>query len=320
MFSTPVLFLIFNRPDTTIQVFEQIRKIKPAFLYVAADGPRSTKPGESETCQQVRSLVLNGIDWDCKLITLIREENLGCGRAVSEAISWFFGQVEEGIILEDDTVPDLSFFRFCEEMLQKYKTDDHIIAINGCNFNFSGEASTSYFLSKYMNVWGWATWKRVADKIDYNMRSWNKQSKLQFLWSRLRSSLTDFDLDWFRYWRNNFDAVSSKKIDTWDYQWQYHQLLHNMNTVVAGRNLVINLGFGEGATHTTRQTHLASNMRLEKLSFPLQPLLTNIDSRYETEVVKPVWHMLHSKPNSYYLLNSINTLPFVQTIRKKFKI
>ena len=139
MFKTPVLFLIFNRPDTTALVFKQIRILKPAHLYVAADGPRINMPGEKQLCKDVRSIVLGGIDWDCTVETLLRDENQGCKLAVSGALDWFFEKVQEGIILEDDCLPDQSFFPFAEQMLEKYRDNENIIAVNGCNYGFNYE-------------------------------------------------------------------------------------------------------------------------------------------------------------------------------------
>ena len=189
MFDTPVLFIIFNRPETTSLVFEQIKKVQPKYLFIAADGPRSNMPGELELCNAAREIVLNGIDWDCKIKTLFRTENAGCKKAVSKAINWFFDNVEQGIILEDDCLPDQKFFTFCKEMLWEYKDDMDIIAINGCNFNYHKNDDEGYFFSRYMNVWGWATWKRAAEMIDYNMPSWNNEHKLYFLWKKLRNNL-----------------------------------------------------------------------------------------------------------------------------------
>ena len=135
MLNTPILFLVFNRPDTTQRVFAQIRKIQPKQLFIAADGARKGKEGEQERVAQVRKLILEGIDWDCEVKTLFRDENLGCGKAVSEGITWFFKNVEQGIILEDDTLPDLSFFPFCEELLERYKDDERVAMISGyCKF------------------------------------------------------------------------------------------------------------------------------------------------------------------------------------------
>ena len=123
--------MVFNRPDTTKQVFETIRKARPAQLFVAADGPRENRPDEAEKCAEVRRIVDNGIDWDCKVHRLYRDKNLGCKIACSSAIDWFFEHVDEGIILEDDTLPHPTFFQFCEELLKRYRDDERIMLISG---------------------------------------------------------------------------------------------------------------------------------------------------------------------------------------------
>jgi len=154
LFKTPILFLIFNRPDTTKRVFAKIKKVRPKFLYIAADGPRNKD--EMILTEKVRKLVIKSIDWDCQVKTLFRENNLGCGKAVSSAIDWFFKNEEMGIILEDDCLPDLSFFYFCEEMLKKYKSNPKIMHISGDNYlpDFSLTIDESYFFSKYIHIWG----------------------------------------------------------------------------------------------------------------------------------------------------------------------
>ena len=133
-----ILFLIFNRPDTTQRVFNEIRRVKPTKLFVAADGPRKNKEGETERCQAARDII-NQVDWDCDLHKLFRDKNLGCKMAVSSAINWFFENVEEGIILEDDCLPHPTFFRFCQELLGKYRDDERVMVISGDNFLFGRE-------------------------------------------------------------------------------------------------------------------------------------------------------------------------------------
>ena len=159
---TPVLFLVFNRPDTTKQVFEAIRQAQPPRLYIASDGHRSDREGEWEKVKTVRDYVVNNIDWDCEVKTLFREKNLGCRIAVSTAISWFFENEEQGIILEDDCFPDQSFFPFCEELLWKYQDDKRIMMITGTNSLGTWKSELqSYHFSIYGSIWGWATWKRA---------------------------------------------------------------------------------------------------------------------------------------------------------------
>lgn len=165
MLSTPVLLIIFKRPDTTRQVLQAIRQVKPRQLFVAADGPRPDHPDEAEKCHQTRA-VIEEVDWKCEVQTLFQQRNLGCGpgpvTGPVTAITWFFHNVEQGIILEDDCLPDLSFFRFCEELLDRYRYTEQIMHISGNNFLYGRKrGSASYYFSKYTHVWGWATWRRA---------------------------------------------------------------------------------------------------------------------------------------------------------------
>lgn len=175
--NVPVLLLIFNRPDTTQRVFHEIRGASPLQLFISADGPRENKPGEFEKCQITRDIVRQ-VDWDCEVYTNFRDKNLGCKIAVSSAIDWFFENVEEGIILEDDCLPSFSFFRFCEELLEKYRDDERIMQIGGTNLLSEWQRSDdSYYFSKYGAIWGWATWRRAWQYYDVNMKLWPEVKK-----------------------------------------------------------------------------------------------------------------------------------------------
>ena len=320
MFTTPVLFLVFNRPATTKKVLAQIRKIKPAFLYIAADGPRADKPGEAAICAEVKNIILSHIDWDCEVKTLFRENNLGCKHAVSQAINWFFLQEEMGIILEDDCMPNLSFFPFAQQMLEKYKDDDTIIAINGCNFGFDNHEA-SYLFSRYMNVWGWATWRRVSAAICYDIPDWNQKNKISFLRSRLKRQMIDLDLPWFEYWRSVFDMLTNGDIDTWDFYWIYYQFLNKKKNIIPAKNLIRNIGFSEHATHTTLLTHPASNLQTIELHFPLiHPKRKEVNIQYEERVLKPICYMYNSKANFFYIKNMILKIPGIAFISKTFKV
>lgn len=247
MFDTPILFLVFNRPDTTRQVFERIRQIRPSQLFVAADGPRQGKEGEQEKTDEVRRLILNGIDWDCDVKTLFREQNLGCGKAVSEGITWFFEHVEQGIILEDDTLPDLSFFSFCEELLTRYQDNEQIMLITGSNFQGSKNwGKGSYFFSNYVNMWGWASWRRAWQHYDFDLETFETFEQASGLEKLLQTSIE------VTYWRNIFQSFRTQnRIDTWDYQWIFSVWNRGGLTITPNQNLITNLGFGVDATHTS---------------------------------------------------------------------
>lgn len=238
-----VLFLIFNRPDTTEAVFETIRKARPKRLFVSADGPRLTKAGEAEQCEKTRAIVKR-IDWECELHTLFREKNLGCRSAVSSAISWFFENVEEGIILEDDCLPDESFFPYCLELLEKYRHDERVMHIAGHNSQFgTAIGSDSYYFSQICHIWGWASWRRVWALYDPDMKDYP-----DFL-DRSGFEKVFRYRDMRKYYSVMFDRVFRNKLNTWDHQLSYTILKNNGLCIIPNVNLVENIGFTSG-THT----------------------------------------------------------------------
>lgn len=260
---TAVLFLVFNRPDTTKKVFNSIRIAKPPRLYIAADGPRLNKLGEVDQVEQVRQIVKD-IDWPCEVKTLFREENLGCKLAVSSAIDWFFKNEDMGIILEDDCMPDLSFFIFCQELLERYKNEPRIGMISGDNFQLGNKKNMhSYYFTKYTHIWGWATWRdRWLNSYDVNISDWpNIRGQKSF------EEIVD-NKDEVSYWSHIFDRVHSGDIDTWDYQWALANLIKRRLNIMPEVNLISNIGFDENATHTTQSNDLA-NLSSSPINFPL---------------------------------------------------
>lgn len=264
--NTPVLFLIFNRPALTEQVFAAVREARPARLYVAADGPRNNKPGELENCLAARSIAMN-IDWDCEVKTLFRDVNLGCGKGVSSAITWFFEHEEEGIILEDDCLPSYDFFPFCTELLERYRHDKRVMAIGGCNLvpESQRKKEHSYSFSNHNNIWGWATWRRAWDLYDYEMNDYQKVKDKRYLTKDAFSS--DYEFDYFQW---VFERTFLFPAITWDYQWEFVRRINSGLTIFPSKNLITNLGFGEDATHTTNPLDKSSNLKRENLTFPLE--------------------------------------------------
>ena len=278
--TTPVLFLIFNRPDTTKRVFEAVRKAKPPKLFVVADGPRPDRPGEWEKCQKVREIV-TAVDWDCEVKTLFRDTNLGCKVGVSRAIDWFFQHVEEGIILEDDCLPTQSFFRFCQELLERYRYDERVMMISGNNFQFGRQCgSYSYYFTKYTHIWGWASWKRAWKFYDVNMNLWPEIKKKGLLKGLVNNPKE------MNYWEQIFDRVHASKIDTWDYQWTFCCWVQNGLSVLPKVNLVSNIGLGIESTHTHKDSPLA-NMPVLPMEFPLKhPPFLLCDSKADSITFK----------------------------------
>ena len=239
IFNTPILFLVFNRPDTTQKVFAKIREARPPKLYIAADGPRTD--AEAIKCQEVRSIA-GKVDWDCEVITLFREKNLGCGPAVSQAITWFFEHEEMGIILEDDCLPDISFFHFCETMLEYYRDDRRVWHIGGANFHDTiKQGKKSYYFSMFSHIWGWAGWRDRWQKYRFDIQSYD-----------LKKSIPNYsnDLRIQKYFEKRQHQVVSGKINTWDYQYLFAMWENNGLAIVPNVNLVTNIGFGIGATNT----------------------------------------------------------------------
>jgi len=257
MFETPILFLIFNRPGTTERVFEAIKAQKPKYLYVAADGPRVDKDEEVEKCRQTREII-NKIDWDCEVKTLFREDNLGCKIAVSSAINWFFKNVEEGIILEDDCLPSKSFFNYCEILLEKYRHDTRIMHISAENPLDTGFGEGSYYFSQIPHIWGWASWRRAWQKYDvefHNFENFINDNLIENVFSEEYVQ---------KYWNKIFSRVKDGRINTWDYQWTYALFVNNGLSINPNKNMISNIGFGvEGATHTSVAEKCANRQTFE---------------------------------------------------------
>jgi hypothetical protein len=260
--STPVLFLIFNRPELTFQVLKAIQKVKPLRLFIAADGPRIDKPEDVDRCARAREIA-TAVNWECEVKTLFRERNLGCQRAVSGAIDWFFENVNEGIILEDDCLPHQTFFWFCQELLDRYKDDERIFVISGNNFQKDqNRTGYSYYFSLFNHCWGWATFKRAWQYFDFDLRLWQKIKQDKYLSDILA------DKNAYKYWEKIYQNVFDGKINSWAYRWTFACWVQSGLSVLPKINLVQNIGFGEDATHTRGNGNLLS-LPAHEMDFPL---------------------------------------------------
>ena len=234
--TTPVAFIIFNRPDTTELVFREIAKAKPTKLLVVGDGARANKEGEAAKVAACRAIIKR-IDWDCEVLTNFSEINLGCKIRVSSGLDWVFEQVEEAIILEDDCLPSQSFFIYCEHMLDRYRKNKRVFSVSGSNFSNEDYLYGHYF-SRYSLMWGWATW---ADRwAFYELEPKDKYRVILNTWWK-----NPFV---FIHWTLIFKKLD--KINTWDYQWILTLWRKGALSCRPTQNLVKNIGFGEGATHT----------------------------------------------------------------------
>jgi hypothetical protein len=272
MFKTPILFLVFNRPETTKLVFESIRSVKPSKLYICADGPRLNVENDQIYCSEVRKMV-SKVDWECEVKTLFRAENKGCGKGVSEAITWFFSNEEEGIILEDDCLPNDSFYHYCSFLLEKYRFESRIMHIGANNF-LDGTISVEndIYFSSISHIWGWATWKRAWESYDFKLKHYTigdfKFILKKYKWPK-------FILN---YWISIYRDVQLGNIDTWDYQWNF--AIHKANglSIIPSQNLVSNLGFGPNATHTKTVDLKVSNLTSQNIQLNSLPVKKEINS------------------------------------------
>ena len=249
--ATPaVLLLLFNRPDTTRAVFAAIRQAQPARLYVAADGPRPNRPADIAACAAARAEVAS-IDWPCQVQTLFQDRNLNCGVGPVTAINWFFSQEEEGIILEDDCVPTPDFFRFCAELLARYRYDARVLHIGGYNSEAAARhtpapEADSYYFSTHVSSWGWATWRRAWQHYRFDMMGFEDLCAQGHLRKYYGSRAEAY------FWRRRFEQVRQAPAppDVWDFQWHFTVAAHAGLAIMPAVNLVGNIGFGSQATHT----------------------------------------------------------------------
>jgi len=261
--STPVLFLTFNRPTTTAAVFARLAAARPERLYFACDGARPSVVGEAERVEATRRLVLDGVDWPCTVETLLRDENLGCRQAVASAVDWFFEHEPEGIILEDDCLPAPTFFRYCQELLERYRDDRRVMCVSGDNFQRGiRRGRYSYYFSQLTHIWGWATWRRAWCHYHSAIESFEEiTSEPSF------RQFTHHE----RFNRLHYgNAVRTYRgdIDTWDYLWSFACLVNHGLTVLPNVNLVENIGFDGNATHTVDDVHAMATTARD-MEFPL---------------------------------------------------
>lgn len=259
---TPVALLIFNRPDTTQKVFEAIAQVRPPKLLVVADGPRASRSGEAALCDQTRSII-DRVNWPCEILTNFAETNMGCKARVASGLDWIFEQVEEAIILEDDCLPHPDFFKFCEQMLDRYRDNPNVMMISGTNhFTEAEHFPASYGFSVHTNIWGWATWRRAWLGYDVTLREYSDKNPI-----------------WMEKFRNRFDCapyaykmlrdiqrVKDGLIDTWDYQWTFHCIKHDGLAIVPRTNLIQNIGVVGAHSEELSQNHFRE---VSPIGFPL---------------------------------------------------
>jgi hypothetical protein len=264
-FNTPIGIFAFNRPQFIERLLGILAEIQPRRILAVADGPRPHVAGDAEKCAAVRGL-FEKIDWKCEIKRNFAEQNMGSFPRNSSGLNWVFTEVEEAIILEDDCMPDTSFFPYCEELLAKYRNDHRVGVISGNNFlrHMSRKQVPSYFFSRYALTWGWATWRRTWQKVDLDMPYWPEFRDS----GKLRQSVFSEREEW--YWRYIYDRIYERQLkNAWDYQLMLTCRRFDLLTAIPSVNLVSNIGHGRDATHCTGIYNQEANVSTYALKFPL---------------------------------------------------
>jgi len=261
---TPVVFIIFNRYEYARKVFQQIRKVAPAKLFVIADGARAGVEGEKEKVQRTREIVKD-VDWECDVYCNFAEKNMGCGARISSGLDWVFSETDRAIILEDDCMASESFFYYAQELLERYQDDERVTFIAGTSYvekEFSFDAS--YTFSYFHNVWGWASWARAWKLYDKEMSSWPEVRKTNML-------RRQFGFRMALQWEDSYASIMKHEIDTWDYQWEYAQQLVNGLSIVPKVNMIENIGLFSGTHMDSETEHHRKELELRRgeMDFPL---------------------------------------------------
>jgi len=249
---TPVLFVIYRRPEATRRVFDAIAAARPRHLFIAADGPAT--PADRDGCEATRSVVQR-VDWECDVVRDLSDHNLGLNRRMISAIDWVFEEFESAIVLEDDCLPHPQFFGFCSAMLDRYRDDSRVVHVSGECYRRRREGESSYFFSKYPLAWGWATWRRAWSRFDPLIRSWP-----EFCGQPEASDLFG-SADERNYWLSTFarlyDDQAIGRPMSWDYAWYYACMAHGLS-IHPAVNMVSNIGHGPLASNTRDVTDLSN--------------------------------------------------------------
>lgn len=277
IFDIPILLLTYKRFETTQKIVQILKIIKPAKIYFASNAPNPENINDEFAVSEVRSLI-NQIDWECEIVPLFRVNHLKVKDSIADSISWFFQNEELGIILEDDCIPNFTFFEYCRNLLLKYKDDNRIGLISGNNFQngkFLG-GDSSYYFSKYAHIWGWATWRRTWKIYQKNIEDWPQIKRNKIFYNLF------FNKDERLFWEAKFDSIYFLNFNTWDYQLTYSLWKNGLLSVIPNVNLVSNHGFGATATHT-KEIDQFSKMKTTEIRFPLNHPDTFI-SNYQADI------------------------------------
>lgn len=299
MITTPVVFIVFNRLDTTQRVFEQIRLAQPKELFIISDGPRKNKLDDLEKVKKVREFIEEHIDWDCKLYKNYSDENMRCGKRIFSGLTWVFQHVEQAIILEDDCLPTQSFFRYCQDLLEIYKYDDRISMISGSNLveNYC-KVKNDYVFSYFTPIWGWATWKRVWNDFDINIKKWPSIRQKKLLLNIFK------DVKVYNKYKDIFNYVYLNKLeDIWDYQFFLNQLIKRRLSIISSKNMIINIGFNRKDALHTKDKSPYRWVKSHEIEFPLK-INKNVvrDYKYEKLIFNKVLNLEDTSTKVFHFI------------------
>lgn len=282
-FKVPILVIIFNRHELVQKLFNEIKKQKPKYLYISCDGPRVDKENDIELINKSKA-VFDQIDWDCEIKTLYRDKNWGAGKSISDALIWFFNQVEEGVVFEEDCFPHQDFFEYCEVLLEKYRNNSEIMFIGGNNFQKQSKSEFSYYFSAYPHIWGWASWQRVI--YDYSFELKNISNK------DFKNVINHYNFSWIetKVWFDKFKRIQMGQINSWDYQLTYNIWSKKGISIIPQMNLVKNIGFGKDAIHCKNSKSIEANLEIHPIlpiKHPKEVIInTDADSYYYNNFIK----------------------------------
>lgn len=307
----PVVFIVFRRPNATRRVFKQIQSARPPYLHVVVDAPRPDRPEEKVLCADVLKIIENGVNWNCSLTYDIAKSNMGCGRRVSSGISAAFQRFDRAIILEDDCLPADDFFKYASQALEEYHGNDEVMHISGSVIVGAGCTKEGHRLSRYQHIWGWASWRRAWAHYDFEMRGFNACD----IGRRIAPFLkTVEDVE---YWKKRFQQVHDQTVDTWDYQWTYACWKRGALSVLPNENLVKNIGFGQGAVHTTEADDPLADRPLGSAKLPFVRNELVVNERLDQEIQETLYRSretIYRKLRYYYKIRGVSALTSIMKL------
>lgn len=292
--TVPILINFFNRSEPLKLVFEAVRRAKPKVLFLSQDGAREDNESDKMNIFKCREVVKN-IDWDCKVYYNYSEENLGCGKRMSSAISWAFEFVDRLMILEDDCVPGDDFFPFCEELLEKFKDDLRVSMISAMNHleKYENYNKDSYIFCNSGAIWAWATWKREWEMYDFSMPFMERTNAIEKI--KTSSYPYYYKKDLIRQGKDRYSKYKEgQRLTSWTFQYNMIRFLNHQVTIVPSVNLMSNVGLTGESTHASSSIKQIPKglqslfyMKTGNMQFPLKhPEYMYCDDYYDRMVWK----------------------------------